>query len=206
MGVVLLASTGDNPGTEYPSVSPNVVAAGGATGAPQSLHWRSYRAGGLAGRRFGPSISMSPVLLIKTGSKAPFRYLREAQRGVPDLSFDSDTNTGVWIYDSFPMADFPDAGVDGSNRTSSAVLVRLSLAGRHHQYRRSFCRFIGAGTSPEYTTTYLRSARTFATSPRATAVRTTVSGRNGLGLLHRCRYSRGIRRQVGTSCPAIATI
>lgn len=36
-------------------------------------------------------------------------------RGVPDVSFDGDPNTGVWIYDSIAMSDAPDGGVNGSN-------------------------------------------------------------------------------------------
>jgi hypothetical protein len=36
-------------------------------------------------------------------------------RGTPDLSFDGDPNTGAWVYDSVPMSDAPDGGVDGSN-------------------------------------------------------------------------------------------
>ena len=51
----------------------------------------------------------------QNGIKSAFPLAARTQRGVPDLSFDSDIDTGVWIYDSFPMTDLPDLGIDGSN-------------------------------------------------------------------------------------------
>ncbi len=96
-GVVFFASAGDSAGTIYPSVSPNVVAAGGTTisrnpitGAFQAeLAWNS--AGG------GPSTYES-----RPSYQSGIASIVGGVRGTPDLSFDSDPNTGVWVADSIP--------------------------------------------------------------------------------------------------------
>jgi kumamolisin len=97
-GVVFFASAGDSAGTIYPSVSPNVVSAGGTTisrnpvtGAFQAeLAWNS--AGG------GPS-SLESRPSYQDGVES----VVGSSRGSPDLSFDSDPNTGVWVADSIPV-------------------------------------------------------------------------------------------------------
>jgi len=96
--VVYFASTGDSPGTSYPAVSPNVVAAGGTT-ISRDLYtgkvilqntWQD--AGG------GPSL-VEP--------RPPFQdnvaYIVGGTRGTPDISFDANPNTGVWVYASNPV-------------------------------------------------------------------------------------------------------
>lgn len=113
-GVVYVASTGDASGTEYPSVSPNVVAAGG------SVVRRSFFTGDLRGQGVwqqaggGPS-QYEPRPAFQNAVKSAFSADARGARGVPDLSFDSDPNSGVWVYDSFPMSDAPSGGVEGSN-------------------------------------------------------------------------------------------
>ena len=51
-GVVYFASSGDQPGVQYPAASPNVVAAGGTTTArnPFTANFLSERAWDLTGR------------------------------------------------------------------------------------------------------------------------------------------------------------
>jgi kumamolisin len=96
-GVVFFASTGDTQGTSYPASSPNVVAAGGTTisrnpvtGAFQAeLAWNS--GGG------GPS-TVEPRPSYQNGIQS----IVGATRGTPDLSFDADPNTGVWVLDGTP--------------------------------------------------------------------------------------------------------
>jgi len=96
-GVVFFASAGDTQGPSYPSSSPNVISAGGTTisrnpitGAFQAeLAWNS--AGG------GPSV-MEPRPSYQNGIQS----IVGSRRGTPDLSFDSDPNTGVWILDGTP--------------------------------------------------------------------------------------------------------
>ncbi|MFZ1919012.1 MAG: S53 family peptidase [Terriglobales bacterium] len=94
-GVVYFASTGDGPGTIYPSVSPDVVAAGGttlrrnpSTGAFISEAAWTDGGGGLSPYEARPSYQS--VISSKVGSA----------RGVPDMSAIADPNTGVWVYDS----------------------------------------------------------------------------------------------------------
>jgi kumamolisin len=97
-GVVFFASTGDRPGTEWPGVSPNVVAAGGTTISrnPSSLGFiaeRPWAETGGGRSRFETIPSYQTSLATIVGSS----------RGVPDVSFDGDPNTGVWVFDSTPV-------------------------------------------------------------------------------------------------------
>jgi subtilase family serine protease len=94
-GVVYFASAGDGPGTLYPSVSPNVVAAGGTTlrRNPSTGAFRAEAAwvdtgGGTSFYEARPGYQSSISTIV--GSR----------RGVPDLSAVADPNTGVWVYDS----------------------------------------------------------------------------------------------------------
>jgi len=119
-GVVFVASSGDAPGTSWPSVSPNVVAAGGttirrnpATGdVLGEVAWESA-GGGISSFEARPSYQ-SKVTAVGT------------HRGVPDLSFDSNPTTGVWVYDA-------NAGgwniVGGTSVASPALAGILNLAG-----------------------------------------------------------------------------
>jgi len=97
-GVVFFASTGDSPGTEWPSVSPNVVAAGGTTvsRSPSTLAFITERpwaeAGG--GRSLFESIPTYQTSLTS---------IVGSSRGVPDISFDADPDTGAWVFDSTPV-------------------------------------------------------------------------------------------------------
>lgn len=94
-GVVFLASAGDSPGTSWPGTSPNVVSAGGTTIRRNPLNavflsetpWDSA-GGGIS------ALESRPSYQSKLSSTVG------AYRGVPDLSFDANPETGVWIYDS----------------------------------------------------------------------------------------------------------
>jgi kumamolisin len=96
--IVYVASTGDAPGVEYPSASPNVVAAGGTTIRRNQLTgdviteaaW-TLGGGGQSVFETRPSYQSSVSSIVGTA------------RGVPDLAFDADPHTGVWVYDSFPL-------------------------------------------------------------------------------------------------------
>jgi subtilase family serine protease len=97
-GVVYFASSGDQPGVEYPAASPNVVAAGGTTTArnPSTANFLSERPWDLGGGGFSafePRPIYQDVIQTIVGSR----------RGVPDLSFDSNPVTGAWVFDSTPV-------------------------------------------------------------------------------------------------------
>jgi kumamolisin len=92
-GVVYVASTGDAPGTEYPSVSPNVVAAGGTTLS------RDINTGSLILENTWQDAGGGPAL---AEPRPPFqknvRSVVGSTRGTPDISFDANPNSGVWVY------------------------------------------------------------------------------------------------------------
>jgi len=94
-GVVYFAAAGDSGGqTLYPSVSPNVVSAGGTTvNRNSSGHFVSETA--WSGGGGGPSAYESVPTY-----QSPLGTLVNGKRGTPDFSFDANPNTGVWVYDS----------------------------------------------------------------------------------------------------------
>jgi kumamolisin len=120
-GVVFLASAGDYPGTIWPATSPNVVAAGGTTvrRSPSTGNFLAEAPWDSAGGGISvlePRPSYQSKLSATVGN----------YRGVPDLSFDSNPVTGVWVYDS-------DAGgwniVGGTSVASPSLAGIINLAG-----------------------------------------------------------------------------
>ena len=97
-GVVFFGSTGDSPGTEWPSVSPNVVAAGGTTISrnPSTLAFITERPWTLTG---GGRSLFESIPTYQTSLTS----IVGSSRGVPDVSFDADPNTGAWVFDSTPV-------------------------------------------------------------------------------------------------------
>ncbi len=97
-GIVYFASTGDTSGTEWPSVSTNVVAAGGTTirrmnsGATLGnfIAEAAWEDGGGGLSLYEPRPSYQSVLPAAS------------HRFVPDVSSDANPNTGVWVYDNNP--------------------------------------------------------------------------------------------------------
>jgi kumamolisin len=94
-GVVYFASSGDTGGVNgYPSVSPNVVSAGGTTinrdrsGSFVSETTWSGSGGGTS--KYEPRPSYQNLIVGIVGN----------QRGAPDFSFDSNPASGVSVYDS----------------------------------------------------------------------------------------------------------
>jgi kumamolisin len=93
--VVMFAATGDVEGTEYPAVSPNVVAVGGTTvtRSPYTLDFEqeiTWEDGGGGVSLYEPL----PSYQKKLASELP-------GRGIPDVAADSNPRTGVWVYDSY---------------------------------------------------------------------------------------------------------
>ncbi len=123
-GVVYFASTGDDPGTEYPSVSPYVVAVGGtsirrnpATGV---LYGQStWDQGGGGASSYIASPAYQGGVQAQTG----------AMRAVPDVAADANPYTGVLIYNSIPGDGLP-AGwqVWGGTSVAAPVVAALTNA------------------------------------------------------------------------------
>jgi kumamolisin len=96
--VVYFASAGDSAGVEYPSASPFVVSAGG-TSLSMSLSSGNFQLQ-LAWEDTGGGVSaIEPEPSYQ--HQARIAGLNDF-RGTPDISFDANPNTGVWIYDSTP--------------------------------------------------------------------------------------------------------
>ncbi|HVM93637.1 MAG TPA: S53 family peptidase [Terriglobales bacterium] len=114
-GVVYVASSGDNPGTSWPGTSPNVVSAGGTTVRrnPSTAAFISEAPWDSAG---GGISTFEPRPVYQNAiSSTVGNY-----RGVPDLSFDANPVTGVWIYDS---------SVGGWNIVGGTSVASPALAG-----------------------------------------------------------------------------
>jgi kumamolisin len=125
-GVVYFASSGDQPGVEYPAASPNVVAAGGTTTArnPFTANFLSERPWDLAGSgvsAFEPRPGYQDVIQSIVGTR----------RGVPDLSFDSNPVTGAWVFDTTPVQGAGSGWfiVGGTSLASPALAGIVNAAG-----------------------------------------------------------------------------
>jgi len=93
-GVVYVASSGDNPGTSWPCVSPNVVCAGGTTIR------RNPTTGAYIEQRTWELGGGGASLYEKTPSYQVGIAGLDGARGVPDVSLDSNPLSGMWIWDS----------------------------------------------------------------------------------------------------------
>jgi kumamolisin len=100
-GVVYFAASGDAPGVGYPCASPNVVCAGGTTDS------RSLETGNLIAQiswaEAGGGISYYEPI-PKYQAQNPFlAHQLQGYRGVPDVSAIANPDTGVWVWDTFPL-------------------------------------------------------------------------------------------------------
>ena len=129
--VVYFASTGDGEPTEFPSVLPNVVAAGGTSIARNAQGaFINQSAWYLAGA--GPNRDSIPVPSYQS-SVPQVSAIVGAYRAVPDVSFASasEQSYGIWTYDSFPVAN-TSAGwllVAGTSIASPSVAATVNRAG-----------------------------------------------------------------------------
>ena len=123
-GVVYFASTGDSPGTQYPAVSPNVVAVGGT----------SIRRNPTTGVLYGQSTwdqggGGASAYVPSPAYQQGVRSLTGTQRAVPDVAAIGNPYTGVWIYDSLPADGYP-AGwqIIGGTSVSAPIVAALTNA------------------------------------------------------------------------------
>ena len=120
-GVVYFASTGDSPGTQWPSVSSQVVAVGGTsirrnpnTGV---LYGQStWDQGGGGASYFIPSPAYQQGVASLTGT----------MRAVPDIAAVANPYTPVLVYDSLPSFGYP-GGWSGAGGTSVASPLVAAL-------------------------------------------------------------------------------
>jgi kumamolisin len=97
-GVVYFASGGDTAATmEYPAASPNVVSCGGTSINRNSsgvfLTETGWNDTGCGPSAYEPRPAFQSKVASVVGTK----------RGVSDLAFEADPNTGVYVYDTTPL-------------------------------------------------------------------------------------------------------
>jgi subtilase family serine protease len=124
-GVVYFASTGDTPGPQYPSTSPNVIAAGGTTISRNTITGNLIVENAWQDAGGGPStVEARPAY---QNGIAPVVSLF---RGTPDLAFDSNPATGVWIFDTNPVFGQGWFVVGGTSVASPSLAGIVNAAGR----------------------------------------------------------------------------
>jgi subtilase family serine protease len=131
-GITYFASAGDSGvGAAYPSSSPWVVSAGGTTvnrdanGNFQSESCWSGSGGGLSTQELWQN---PPAWGNGMGPWTPFQYPQFGQTGrqTPDLSFDADPASGVYMYDSYGYGGWVTVGGTSVASPSLAGIVNLS--------------------------------------------------------------------------------
>ncbi len=106
-GVSFFASSGDSGhGVIYPSASPYVIGVGGTTlslssaGSITETAW-SGSGGGISAYESEPSFQTTYSATSTGNLLGTCTGCADGKRGVPDVSFDANPNTGVSVYDSF---------------------------------------------------------------------------------------------------------
>ncbi|HVO57510.1 MAG TPA: S53 family peptidase [Dongiaceae bacterium] len=125
-GVVYLASAGDAPGASWPSASPNVISAGGTTISRDSSNGRFLLENTWQDAGGGPSL-VEPRPHFQDG----VARVVGSTRGTPDLSFDANPATGVWVlntnlYEGQPGGWFV---VGGTSVSAPALAGIINVAG-----------------------------------------------------------------------------
>jgi kumamolisin len=129
-GVVYLAATGDGPGTEYPSVSPNVVGVGGTSTNRNPFTGDLLYEGAWTLTGGGPSL-FEP----RPHYQNIIEYLAGPSRVVPDISLDANPITGVWVldtnlYEGQPGGWFVAGGTSVSVQAATGI---INAAGHFHK-------------------------------------------------------------------------
>jgi len=106
--IVYFASSGDGPGVIWPSTSPNVVSAGGLTTRRNPSTFNLIGSTTWVDGGGGPSAYEKQPSYQNSGTnKASVQaQCGTAWRCTPDLSFDADPFTGVYVYDTFPSLGY----------------------------------------------------------------------------------------------------
>ncbi len=123
-GVVYIASAGDTPGASYPSTSPNVISAGGTSISRDSISGEFLLENTWQDAGGGPSM-VEPRPAFQDG----IRGLVGPARGTPDLSFDANPATGVWVYDSNAVLGAGWYVVGGTSVSAPSIAGIINSAG-----------------------------------------------------------------------------
>jgi kumamolisin len=121
--VVYFAASGDRPGVNYPCASPNVVCVGGTSDS------RSLETGDLIAQiswtEAGGGISYYEPIPKYQARNPLLAHQLQGYRGVPDVSANSNGETGVWVWDTVPS----DGGETGWFIAGGTSVATPSLAG-----------------------------------------------------------------------------
>jgi len=121
--VVYVASAGDSPGAVYPSVSPNVISAGGSS-TSRNPATGSYVTETVWQQTGGGASAYEPRPAFQAGIASVVGNAR----GTPDVSFDADPTTGVWVYSSLGGAAWYVVG--GTSVAAPALSGIINAAGK----------------------------------------------------------------------------
>jgi subtilase family serine protease len=129
--VVYVAGAGDSPGVIWPGTSPNVVSAGGLSNRrnPYSFNLVQQSAWVFGG---GGQSYVEAQPSYQRNHGAVTALCGTIWRCVPDVAFDADAYTGVYVYDSFPMYGVvygPWFVVGGTSLSAPAVAGIINRAG-----------------------------------------------------------------------------
>ena len=128
-GVVYIAAAGDGPGAEWPATSPNVIAAGGTTISRNSSTGQFLLESAWQDAGGGPSLFEARPHFqdVVAGIVGP-------ARGTPDLSFDANPTTGVWLVDTNLYEGQPGGFfiVGGTSVSTPALAGIINNAGEFH--------------------------------------------------------------------------
>ncbi len=102
-GVVYFAASGDAPGIIYPCVSVNVVCAGGTSTSRNPVTGKLN--GEITWPEAGGGISSYEPIPPYQQKVHSLAAQFGGYRGVPDISADSNPDTGVWVLDNYPLSD-----------------------------------------------------------------------------------------------------
>ena len=130
--IVYFASAGDSGwGAQYPSSSPWVVSAGGTTvnrDANGNFVSESCWSGSGGGVSQYEKWQSTPSITNGMGPWANFQYalFGENARVTPDMSFDADPNSGVYVYDTYKNDGWLTVGGTSLSSPALAGIVNAS--------------------------------------------------------------------------------
>jgi len=129
-GVVYVASSGDSPGVIWPGSSPNVVSAGGLSNRRNASTFAFEGSGAWVNGGGGQSaVEALPSYQDISGVTV---VCGTTWRCVPDVSFEADPYTGVYVYDSFPIFGYVEGPwwiVGGTSVSAPALAGMINHAG-----------------------------------------------------------------------------
>ncbi len=125
--VVFFASTGDSPGVSFPSTLASVIAVGATSIS------RSFEAGRFRQETTWAETGGGPSAFVpRPAFQDAVSYRVGAARGVPDIAFNGNPATGVWVYCGTSCGGSSQGGwyiVGGTSAAAPAIAAMVNDAG-----------------------------------------------------------------------------